>query len=177
MYFNIFTIGYQGVGVESFLDSMQNAGVKRVIDVRWNAVSRQRGFSRNALCEALGERGIYYTHMPELGVPPERRRNLRSAKSYSELFDFYLENLRANRQYTIGSLVSLVRSHPCALMCMEADPARCHRTPLAQYVASIAGMSVVEIGEIGSELPAEHDPDKLLDHILRERSARRGRSG
>jgi hypothetical protein len=38
-------------------------------------------------------------------------------------------------------------------------------------------MTVVELGEIGAELPAEHDPDKLLDHILRERDARRGRSG
>ena len=45
----------------------------------------------------------------------------------------------------VAQAVTLMKSKPSALMCREADPACCHRTRLAQHVASLTGLPVVEL--------------------------------
>ena len=62
----IFTIGYEGATVGEFLAALQEAGVKRLIDVRALPLSRRLGFSKSPLRAALKEAGIDYVHLKAL---------------------------------------------------------------------------------------------------------------
>lgn len=69
----VFTIGYEGATIESFLAALERAGVRRVIDVRQLPLSRRPGFSKAPLAAALKERGIGYVHLKALGTPKPGR--------------------------------------------------------------------------------------------------------
>ena len=76
----IFTIGYEGATVGEFLAALQQAGVKRVIDVRAVPNSRRPGFSKTPLRNALAETGIDYVHLRALGTPADGRAAARAGR-------------------------------------------------------------------------------------------------
>ena len=45
----LFTIGYEGADPDRFVTALKGAGVAAIADVRAVALSRKRGFSKNAL--------------------------------------------------------------------------------------------------------------------------------
>jgi uncharacterized protein (DUF488 family) len=61
----VFTIGYEGTTVSTFVAKLQAARIKVLADVR--ALSRKKGFSKNSLRAFLQEQGIRYLHFGELG--------------------------------------------------------------------------------------------------------------
>ncbi|MDR6850865.1 uncharacterized protein (DUF488 family) [Sphingomonas sp. BE123] len=69
----VFTIGYEGATIASFLAALEQAGVRQVIDVRQLPLSRRPGFSKSSLAAALAERGIGYVHLKALGTPKPGR--------------------------------------------------------------------------------------------------------
>src|SRR6476620_10504834 len=131
----IFTIGYEGATVDEFLSALQKAGVKRVIDVRALPLSRRPGFSKSPLRAALEEAGIEYVHLKALGTPSEGRAAARAGR-HAELERIYSGQLELPE--AIGQsaqMLELAREKPSALLCMERDPAHCHRTLLLHSVA------------------------------------------
>src|SRR3954469_2506621 len=75
---DLFTIGYEGADVERFLTALKDAGVEVLADVRAVALSRKRGFSKNALKTSLEQDGIGYRHYIELGTPKSGRQAARA---------------------------------------------------------------------------------------------------
>jgi uncharacterized protein (DUF488 family) len=69
----LLTVGYEGASLEDLIATLQGSDVQRLLDVRAVAQSRRRGFSKNALTEALAKGGISYTHLRQLGDPKEGR--------------------------------------------------------------------------------------------------------
>ncbi|MEX2317691.1 MAG: DUF488 domain-containing protein [Pirellulales bacterium] len=65
----LFTAGYAGHDLDSFLEKLRNNDIQTVVDIRQNPVSRKKGFSRSRLPEFLSDHGIEYVHVRELGVP------------------------------------------------------------------------------------------------------------
>ena len=57
----VFTIGYEGATMETFLAALEDAGVQRVIDVRQLPLSRRPGFSKAPLAATL--KAVSYTHL------------------------------------------------------------------------------------------------------------------
>lgn len=51
----LFTIGYEGAEIASFLATLARYGVAQVIDVRDVPISRKRGFSKNSLSKVLND--------------------------------------------------------------------------------------------------------------------------
>jgi len=51
----VFTIGYEGATMESFLAALEGAGVRQVIDVRQLPLSRRPGFSKATLAVYAGQ--------------------------------------------------------------------------------------------------------------------------
>ena len=49
----IYTIGYEGASVEDLIATLQNAGVKRLIDIRSSPYSRRSEFSKDEISAAL----------------------------------------------------------------------------------------------------------------------------
>ena len=54
----LFTIGYEGASLEDFLANLNIAGVDQLVDIRDFPGSRRKGFSKNALREALGRKEL-----------------------------------------------------------------------------------------------------------------------
>lgn len=131
----IFTIGYEATTVPEFVDALQKAGVERVIDVRALPLSRRPGFSKSGLKAALAESGIEYVHLKALGTPADGRAAARAGR-HAELERIYAGQLELPEAIAQGALmIELARERPTALLCMEREPAHCHRTLLLNAVA------------------------------------------
>lgn len=131
----IFTIGYEGTTVPEFLAALKGAGVERVIDVRALPLSRRPGFSKTPLRVALEEAGIEYVHLKALGTPAEGRTAARAGRhaDVQRIYAGQLELPEAMAQS--AQMLELAAEKPSALLCMERDPAHCHRTLLLEAVA------------------------------------------
>ena len=134
----IFTIGYEGTTVSDFLAALEKAKVERVIDVRALPLSRRPGFSKSPLKAALEEEGIEYFHLKALGTPSEGRTAARAGRDQDlkRIYAGQLELPEAIAQ--AAQMIELAREKPSALLCMEREPAHCHRTLLLEAVASDA---------------------------------------
>ncbi len=131
----IFTIGYEGTTVPEFLSALQQAGVKRVIDVRAVPNSRRPGFSKSPLRAALAEVGIDYVHLRALGTPADGRAAARAGR-HEELKRIYAGQLELPEAMAeAAQMLDLAREKPSALLCYERDPTHCHRSLLLQSVA------------------------------------------
>ena len=134
----IFTIGYEGSTVGEFLAALRAAGVERVIDVRALPLSRRPGFSKSPLRAALEESGIEYVHLKALGTPADGRTAARAGR-HEDLKRIYAGQLELPEALAQSAqMLDLAAEKPSALLCMERDPAQCHRTLLLDAVASDA---------------------------------------
>jgi uncharacterized protein (DUF488 family) len=141
----IYTVGYEGVSLEDFLQRLRRAHVRLVVDVRGVPLSRKRGFSKTALSAALGAAGLEYRHMRELGCPKPIRDQYRADgdwERYTTAFMIHLHKQKA----AVGELAQVCKDLRTALLCYEADPDECHRTYVARAVASLIGGRVEHIG-------------------------------
>jgi uncharacterized protein (DUF488 family) len=134
----IFTIGYEGATVGEFIAALHTAGVKRVIDVRALPLSRRPGFSKSSLRASLEQSGIEYIHLKALGTPSEGRTAARAGR-HADMARIYAGQLELPEAIGQSALMlELAREKPTALLCMERDPAVCHRTLLIDAVAAEA---------------------------------------
>lgn len=131
----IFTIGYEGSTVPEFIAALENAGVQRVIDVRALPLSRRPGFSKSPLRHELEEAGIEYVHLKALGTPAEGRAAARAGR-HAELERIYAGQLELpEAMVQSAEMLELAAEKPSALLCMEREPAHCHRSLLLNAVA------------------------------------------
>jgi uncharacterized protein (DUF488 family) len=131
----IFTIGYEGTTVPEFIAALKKERIERVIDVRALPLSRRPGFSKSPLRAALEEARIEYVHLKALGTPAEGRAAAR-ARRHSDLERIYAGQLELPEAIAEAALmIELVRERPSVLLCMERDPAHCHRTLLLHAAA------------------------------------------
>src|SRR5215207_377562 len=104
------TIGYESTTVPSFLQSLQNAGVELLVDVRAVASSRRPGFSKTALAANLSSVRIDYLHMRGLGTPSDGRAAARAGR-HQEMRQIFLEHLTTDQaQDELDALANIVRS-------------------------------------------------------------------
>jgi uncharacterized protein (DUF488 family) len=142
----IWTVGYEKLLPPALVAELEAAGVRRVIDVRFRPQSRRAGMSKTRLGALLAEHGIAYEHRRALGTPPDIRwyyKNRRVAEGTS-LFREHVE------QHAVEELDALAAeldtAPPTALMCLEEDPATCHRRILVEALAvRRPGLRVVDL--------------------------------
>jgi uncharacterized protein (DUF488 family) len=131
----IFTIGYEGATVPEFIGALTAAGVERVLDVRALPLSRRPGFSKSALRAALEQAGIEYIHLKALGTPADGRAAARAGR-HADLERIYAGQLELPEAMAQSAqMLDLAWERPTALLCMEREPAHCHRTLLLDSVA------------------------------------------
>jgi len=81
---------------------------------------------------------IAYTHIPELGISSEDRKELHTQNDYDNLFIKYREkNLPQTLSYQQKILDLLISKKRIALTCFEADACQCHRKHLADAITSL----------------------------------------
>src|SRR3954453_15526094 len=121
-----------------FVAALQTAGISQVIDVRALPLSRRPGFSKTPLRAALQEAGIYYVHLKALGTPAEGRTAARAGR-HADMARIYAGQLELpEAMLQAAQMLELAREKPSVLLCMEREPAHCHRTLLLDAVAGDA---------------------------------------
>jgi len=131
----LLTIGYEGRTVKDLLAVLKQAKVERVVDVRQLPLSRKPGFSKSALATFLPSHGIAYIGFPKLGTPPAIRSHYKQSSDFARLRRDYLVYL-GTQGPEVTALRELAAKGGCALLCFERDPAKCHRSILAEVVAA-----------------------------------------
>jgi uncharacterized protein (DUF488 family) len=132
----IFTIGYGEATPDRVIAALRAAGVATLVDVRAIANSRRPGFSKGALSAALEAAGIGYLHLRPLGTPAEGRAAARSGRP-AEMRRIFAAHLAGTEpQAALAALANRAGRERVCLLCLEADPAQCHRTLVAEAVAA-----------------------------------------
>lgn len=138
----LFTIGYEGLSLEEYLNKLLIHGVRILCDVRKNAYSQKYGFSRAQLQPACEGVGIKYIHIPELGIESDQRQTLYTQDDYDILFEKYRNTVLARSDNQLDRIISLVNTDErVALTCFEKNVEQCHRTQIARKIMSMPGIS------------------------------------
>jgi uncharacterized protein (DUF488 family) len=139
----LLTIGYEQTPAQDVLDTLQEAGVKLLVDVRAVAASRRPGFSKRQLAAGLDERGIGYVHLRGLGTPKDGREAARSGK-FAEMQRIYRAHLKTPQaREELDELASLVmKAGPVCLLCYERDHTHCHRQMIAEIIVEREGARI-----------------------------------
>ena len=123
----VWTIGYEKLLPPELVAELEAAGVKRVIDVRFRPQSRRPGMSKTRLGELLGDHGIVYEHRRELGTPADLRWLFHAGRT-QEAATAYRAHVEEHSPHALDDLAAeLEHAPPTALLCLEAEPAGCHR--------------------------------------------------
>lgn len=138
----VYTLGYEGVTIDGFLDVLLQNGILRVMDIRSNPVSRVYGYARKTLSRMCEHIGVAYEHLPELGVQSEDRREARSQADYAKLFRQYEDGLVSEHQPEVDRAASLMVDVPSVLICYEADHRSCHRSRLAKVLSERTALPI-----------------------------------
>lgn len=139
---SLYTIGYEGISLESYLNKLIRKDIKVLCDVRKNALSMKFGFSKNQLRTACEGVGIAYYHLPEVGIDSDQRHNLNNQADYDRLFKKYVSNILPNTIQTQQFILDLLQEHGrVALTCFEAHSCQCHRSHLAKAITDLPQFS------------------------------------
>ena len=136
MSIRIFTIGFTRKSAEHFFTSLQNAGVKRIVDVRLNNSSQLAGFTKmedlrfflKAIC------GMDYLHVPELAPTREMLDAYKKQGGDWSVYERQFLDLLAHRR--IEDHVPRDIINDGCLLCSEDKPHHCHRRLVAEYLAA-----------------------------------------
>lgn len=129
----LFSIGYEGISLETYLNKLIINGVNVLCDVRKNPLSKKFGFSKTQLLNACNNVGIEYIHIPELGIISDKRKSLNSPNDYKVLFDEYKSATLKDNKESLNQIIQLVKQHKrIALTCFERTPSMCHRSRITE---------------------------------------------
>ncbi len=157
-----FTIGHSRHRLDAFIELLQHAGVRIVVDVRTVPRSRTNPqFNRDTLPQALAAHGIGYEHLAPLGglrprskeIAPDENALWENA-SFHNYADYAMSEAFAEG---LAHLRDIGHRAPCAIMCAEALWWRCHRRIIADYLLA-AGEEVSHIMGEGKLAPARMTP-------------------
>jgi uncharacterized protein (DUF488 family) len=129
----LFTVGYEGYDISSFIDHLKAFNITRLIDVREIPLSRKKGFSKSALRKRSEAESIEYVHIKSLGSPSRIRDQLKHDHDYVRFFSSYTKYLTNNFD-SIMRANELVLAATSCLMCFEHSSEKCHRSIVAQII-------------------------------------------
>ena len=146
------TIGYENATVPRFLETLQEADVDLLVDVRAVASSRRPGFAKTALAANSNAAGAEYLHLRALGTPADGRAEARAGRPEAMKKIFRKQLATDEAQEQLAQVADLVKQgRRVALLCLEADAQVCHRSIVAAEVAQLTGAKVVNLSAGGDE--------------------------
>jgi uncharacterized protein (DUF488 family) len=139
----VWTIGYEALWPDALVAELSAAGIERVLDVRYRPQSRRPGMSKTKLALKLADHGIAYEHRRTLGTPVDIRGLFRSGH-LEEARAAYREHAVAHAGPELDDLAAELPRVRTALLCLEANPAGCHRRVIAELLREGVPGLVVE---------------------------------
>ena len=138
----LFTIGYEGRSLDTYINILLRNNVKSLIDVRRNPISMKYGFSKRTLSSTCQKLGIDYSHMYELGIESSKRKSLVTQTDYDSLFLNYEVELNSKLDALKILQRIILEQKRVALTCFEASSRQCHRGQLANYLLYKLNVSI-----------------------------------
>jgi len=130
----IFTIGFTKKSAEEFFTRLQEAGVRRVVDVRLNNTSQIAGFAKardlQFFVKAIA--GIDYVHVPELAPTQDILDDFVKAKGPWSEYERRFRQLMETRR--VADTLSRELFDGGCLLCSEDTPEHCHRRLVAEHL-------------------------------------------
>ena len=157
------TIGVYGFTAGSFMDALREEDVRLLVDVRQRRGVRgsQYAWANSVrLQNSLASAGICYRHHKEL-APTTELRQLQyredakagvGKRSRTGLAPEYARRYLTEILDTVdlaSFAESLSPDFPTALLCVERDPEACHRSLIAERLATGHGVSVIHLRPTG----------------------------
>ncbi len=134
----LFTIGYESISLEEYLNRLLKNDIKVLVDVRNNPLSMKYGFSKSQLQRYCNSLRIEYIHFPEVGIQSDQRKELKSQSDYDKLFAIYRQNNLTKTTSSQVKILNLLKEYKrIALTCFEANICQCHRKHLAETIQSL----------------------------------------
>lgn len=132
MTWRLYTLGYEKRSIDEFIDLLQEAEVKVLVDVRATAWSHKAGFSRSAFSAHLAAAGIEYVHASFAGNPKWLRANASSHADCLNLYSCYLdENTEIVEAFEELLASYMTQGKHVCITCFERHANDCHRSILA----------------------------------------------
>jgi len=139
----IFTLGYEGLTIDAFLNKLISNNVELLVDVRNNPHSMKYDFRKRRFRSHIESVGIKYYHIPELGIPSTKRQNLKCETAYKELLSEYENNILINQREPVQRLLNWFSQFKrVTLTCFESDYRLCHRYKLADYLSCLSNYEI-----------------------------------
>ena len=140
----LFTVGYTKKNAEEFFRLLENAGVKKVVDIRLNNTSQLAGFAKKNDLRFFLKRvaGIDYIHMPELAPTKEILDDYKKKKIGWEEYEKRFKTLLKERK--IGEKAGPEGFDRACLLCAEPTAEHCHRRLVAEYLKNEWGETIIE---------------------------------
>jgi len=134
----LFTIGYEGISLEQYLNKLILNNINVLCDVRKNSLSMKYGFSKSQLQNACENLDIKYMHIPDLGIDSDKRQSLNSQNDYDNLFEEYSRTTLVAKRTVVHEVLLILESNKrIALTCFEAHQCQCHRGTLATAITQL----------------------------------------
>jgi len=133
---HMYTIGFTKKTAEQFFTRLEQAGVKRLVDVRLNNVSQLAGFAKRDDLRFFLKRiaNIDYVHLPILAPTQEMLDAYKKEKGAWGDYEKRFLALMAERR--IETAVPPEVLHEGCLLCSEETPEHCHRRLVVEYLAA-----------------------------------------
>ncbi|PTR17279.1 uncharacterized protein DUF488 [Nitrosospira sp. Nsp2] len=150
----IYTIGHSTRPLGLFIDMLAGNEIGLVLDVRTIPHSRRNPqYSQETLPLALRASNIGYRHLPGLGGLRHARKDSINRGWRNASFRGYADYMQTpDFTDNIRTVVEIAASGPCALMCAEAVPWRCHRSLIADALV-LRGLCVEHIMGVQERKP------------------------
>jgi len=143
----IYTLGYESFTIDGFLNFILFKGLRAIVDVRNNAISRKYGFSEKSLLRLCNRLNIKYFHFPKLGIPSSYRANIHSFTEldYTNLWDLYEKEILDLSKAKKEKLIGIIKNQPSSIFCYEKDPVKCHRNRLSSILSKETGLEIIHL--------------------------------
>ena len=130
----VYTIGYKGKPLKTFIDQLRNAGIDVVIDIRLRNTSHLVGYTkRGDLAFLLREGfGIAYEHRPELAPTEQILLAYREDSDWATYEAQFRPLLSERMAQEMGREILARYNAPC-LLCAEPTAECCHRRLVAEH--------------------------------------------
>jgi len=154
----LYTIGHSNIQAGKLIELLEKHEIQAVVDVRSTPYSRYSPqFNREEIKQTLQNAGIDYHYLGDyLGGRPKdpscyKNNEIPEGKAdYRQLLDYPTVMTKGFFKEGIKRLLDIAQEKRTAILCSEADPAKCHRHHLiGRYLVSM-GVEVLHIGSDGN---------------------------
>jgi uncharacterized protein (DUF488 family) len=139
----IYTIGFTGKTAKEFFTKLEDAGVKRILDIRLKNSSQLSGFAKKDDLKyfLMKINGIQYLYIPELAPTENIMDSYKKKKIDWNEYETQLNTLLIERK--VEKKMRGEMSEGDCFLCSEEKPDLCHRRLVAEYLQEKLGDIII----------------------------------